>query len=183
MLGGNSMPTTLLEALLGGITHPVLGLDHLTFMIALGLAAALAPAGLLIITAFAAASLTGNIVHAANFDFAYSEQLVAASVILAGLLLLMGYAAKRPIWLPFVLAAGLVHGYAFGEMILGANLDVTAAYMAGVLVVVLAITVAVMLAVSKGLKFTDARSIPVRAAGGVVAAIGIYLLIALLHGD
>jgi hydrogenase/urease accessory protein HupE len=73
------------------------------------------------------------------FDFAYSEQLMAISAILAGLLLLTGYGSKRSIWVPFALVAGLVHGYAFGETILGANLDVTAAYMAGVLGIVVAI--------------------------------------------
>jgi urease accessory protein len=177
------MPTTLLEGLLTGITHPAAGLDHLTFMIAIGLAAALTPTSLLVITAFATSSLVGNVVHAANFDFAYSEQLVAISVILAGLLLLMGYGSKRSIWLPFALIAGLAHGYAFGETILGANRDVTAVYIAAVLGVVVAITVAVMLAVSKGLKFTNAESIPVRAAGGIAAAIGIYLFIGFLHGD
>ena len=78
--------------------------------------------------------------------------------------------------------SGLVHGYAFGETILGANLDVTAAYMAGVLGVVTAITVAAMLVISKGLKVSDAQSIAVRAVGGVFAMIGIYLIIG-LQGD
>src|SRR5215475_7242971 len=166
------MPTNLLEGLLSGITHPALGLDHLTFMVVIGLVAALANTSLLVIGCFVAASLVGIVVHAANFDFAYSEQLVAISVILAGLLLLTGYGSKRSIWLPFALLAGLVHGYAFGETILGANLDV-----------LVAITVAIMLVISKVLKVSDAQSIPVRAAGGVFAMIGIYLLIGLLHGD
>jgi len=177
------MPTTLLEGLLSGITHPILGLDHLTFMVAIGLAAALAPASLLTIACFVAASLVGTVVHAANFDFAYSEQLVAISVILAGLLLLMGYGSKRSFWLPIALLAGLVHGYAFGETILGANVDVTAAYLVGLLAVLAAFAVAVRLVISKGLKISNPSSIPVRAVGSIVAAIGIYLLIGLLRGD
>ena len=176
------MPTTLLEGLLSGITHPAVGLDHLTFMLVIGLVAALANASLLVIGCFVAASLVGMVTHAANFDFAYSEQLVAISVILAGLLLLMGYGSKRSIWLPFAAIAGLVHGYAFGETVLGANLDVTAAYMAGILAIVVAITVAVMLVI-RGLKASDAQSIAVRAAGGVFAMVGIYLLIGLLHSN
>src|SRR5262245_43093755 len=155
------MPTTLLEGLLSGITHPAVGLDHLTFMLVIGLVAGLANASLLIIACFVVGSLVGIVIHAANFDFAYSEQLVAISVILAGLLLLMGYGSKRSIWLPFAAIAGLVHGYAFGETVLGANLDVTAAYMAGILAIVVAITVAVMLVI-RGLKASDAQSIAVR---------------------
>jgi len=177
------MPTNFFEGLLSGITHPALGLDHLTFMVVIGLAAALANTSLLVIVCFAAAALVGIVVHAANFDFGYSEQLVAISVIIAGLLLLTGYGSKRWIWLPFAVIAGLIHGYAFGETILGANPDVTSAYMAGVLGIVVAITVTVMLATSKVLKVADAQSIFVRTAGGVVAAIGFYLLIGLLHGE
>ena len=177
------MPTNLLEGLLSGITHPAVGLDHLTFMVVIGLVAALANTSLLVIGCFVAASLVGIVVHAANFDFAYSEQFVAIGVILAGLLLLMGYGSRRSIWLPFTVIAGLVHGYAFGETILGANLDVTAVYMAGVLGVLVAITVAMLLVISRVLKVSDAQSIPVRAAGGVIAMIGIYLLIGVLHAD
>ena len=47
--------------------------------------------------------LVGIVVHAANFDFGYCEQLVAISVIMAGFLLLTGYGSKRWIWLPFKL--------------------------------------------------------------------------------
>jgi len=177
------MPTNLMEGLLSGITHPVVGLDHLTFMLVIGLVAALANASLRVIGCFVVASLVGIVVHAANFDFAYSEQLVAFSVILAGLLLLMGYGSKRSIWSPFAVIAGFVHGYAFGETILGANLDVTAAYMAGLLAIVVTITIAAMLVTSKVLKVVDARSISVRTAGGVIAMIGIYLLIGILHAD
>src|SRR5262249_39385572 len=177
------MPTTLLEGLLSGITHPAVGLDHLTFMLVIGLVAALANASLLVIGCFVVASLVGIVIHAANFDFAYSEQLVAVSVILAGLLLLMGYGSMRSIWLPFAVSAGLVHGYAFGETILGANMDVTAVYMTGVVGVMVAVTVSMLLVISRVLKVSDAQSIPVRAAGGVIAMIGIYLLIGILHTD
>jgi urease accessory protein len=177
------MPTTLLEGLLSGISHPAVGLDHLTFMVMIGLVAALIPPGLTVIASFVVASLIGIVIHAANFDFPYSEQLVATTVILGGLLLIAGYGSNGSIWLPFAVIAGLIHGYAFGETILGANLDVTGAYMLGVLGVVIAITAAVMLAVSKGLRISDAASIAVRVAGAIIASIGIYLLIALLRGD
>jgi hypothetical protein len=55
--------------------------------------------------------------------------------------------------------------------------------MAGVLGVLVAITATILLVISKVLKVSDAQSIPVRAAGGAIAMIGIYLLIGLLHGD
>ena len=177
------MPTTFLEGLLSGVSHPAVGLDHLTFMVVLGLAAAFVPAGIAVIASFVVASLVGVVVHAANFDFPYSEQLVAISVILAGLLLMAGYASKRSLWLPFAIIAGLIHGYAFGETILGADRAVIGAYMIGVFGIVAAITVAVMLVTSKALRVANAASMQVRAIGIVVVCIGAYLLVSLLRGN
>src|SRR5262245_63361940 len=89
------MPTNLLEGLLSGITHPALGLDHLTFMVVIGLVAALANTSLLVIGCFVAASLVGIVVHAANFDFAYYVQFVAIGVFLVWVLLVFGYGVRR----------------------------------------------------------------------------------------
>src|SRR5947208_1258495 len=97
--------------------------------------------------------------------------------------MLTGYGSKRSIWLSFAVIAGLAHGYALGETILGANADVTATYMAGALGIMVAITVAVMLATSNVLKIADAQSIFVRTAGGAVAAMGFHVLIGLLQGE
>ena len=83
------MPTTFLEGLLSGLSHPSVGLDHLAFILLLGVVAALIPAGLALIAAFAATAAVGAAVHAVNFDFPLSEQLVALSVVLAGALYLL----------------------------------------------------------------------------------------------
>jgi urease accessory protein len=79
------MPTTFLEGLWSGIGHPAIGLDHLTFVVVLGIVAAMAPAGATMIASFVVAA--GVVIHAANFEFALSEQLVSFSVVIAGVLL------------------------------------------------------------------------------------------------
>jgi urease accessory protein len=50
------MPTTFLEGLLSGVQHPALGLDHLVFIVVLGVAAALTRGAIPMIGAFLAAA-------------------------------------------------------------------------------------------------------------------------------
>ena len=169
------MPTTILEGLQSGLTHPVVGLDHLAFILVLGVVAALMRAGIPLILAFIATAAIGTYIRAVNFDFPFVEQLVALSVVVAGLLVALGLGAKQPIWLLFAAVAGLLHGYAFGETVLGADGPVIAAYMVGVAVVCSVIALGVMLLASKVLALSDARWGPLRLAGALVAILGIYL--------
>ena len=170
------MPTTFLEGLLSGLHHPAVGLDHLVFLVVLGVAAALMRAGVLTILAFVATAVIGTYARAVNFDYPYVEQLVSLSVVVAGLLIAFGLGAKKLIWLPLAAVAGLLHGYAFGEEVLGADGPVIAAYMIGVTVVCLAIALAVMLVSSKVLALSDPGSRLLRIAGALVAVLGIVLL-------
>jgi urease accessory protein len=174
------MPTTILEGLLSGLHHPAVGLDHLAFIVVLGVVAALMRAGSPLILAFAATAAIGTYVRAVNFDYPYVEQLVSLSVVVAGLLIALGLGAKKFIWLPLALIAGLLHGYAFGEEVLGAEAPVIAAYIVGVTVVSAAIALAVMLLSSKVLALSDAGSRLLRIAGALVAVLGIVLLAQLM---
>jgi urease accessory protein len=174
------MPTTFLEGLLSGLSHPAVGLDHLAFLVTLGVVAALIPAGFSLIAAFITAAAVGAWTHGVNFDFPLAEQLVAASVVVAGLLVALGLGARQIIWLPIGAIAGLLHGYAFGEEILGADGPVIAAYLIGVVIVCSVITVAVMQFASQALALSDARSLPLRIAGALVGILGVVLLVRLI---
>ena len=175
------MPTTILEGLLSGLSHPAVGLDHLAFIFVLGLVAALMPTGFALIGAFVAAAAVGAAAHAFNFDFPLSEQLVALSVVLAGVLCALGLGAKQTIWLPFAAIAGLLHGYAFGEDALGADGPVIVAYLIGVVIICSVIAVVVMQLASKVAKLTSPSSVPLRIAGALVAVVGIVLFAQLMR--
>jgi urease accessory protein len=136
-----------------------------------------------VILAFIATAAIGTYGRAVNFDYPYVEQLVALSVVVAGLVVALGLGAKQLIWLPFAAIAGLLHGYAFGETVLGADGPVIAAYMVGVAVICSAIALGVMLFASKALALSDARWRPLRLAGALVAILGIYLLAQLVIGQ
>ena len=71
-LGGET-PSTLVHGLLSGIGHPVIGLDHLAFVIAVGIAATFTARPLLMPLAFVAATIAGTLVHLASIGLRWSR--------------------------------------------------------------------------------------------------------------
>lgn len=125
------LPNTVVWGLVSGLSHPVIGLDHLAFILAAGLLAAPRQRGLLLLGAFVIASVLGAMLHLSEVDLPAGEYVIAGSVILLGLLLL----SPRRIGdgaFAFILAlAGLFHGYAFAESIIGAEPTPLMAYFLG----------------------------------------------------
>jgi len=60
---------------------------------------------------------------------------VALSVLLAGILIVRGRALPTAAWTALFCAAGLFHGYAFGESIYGAETSPLGAYLIGLVVI------------------------------------------------
>jgi urease accessory protein len=138
----NALPQTFAQGFLSGLGHPVIGLDHLAFIVAAGFFLALAERGLWGIAALILGSLAGAALHLAGIELPWNETLVAASVFLIGALVL----ARRTLglaWLAGGLAlAGLLHGHAYAESIFGAEPFPLGAYLAGFSLVQLAVAAA-----------------------------------------
>lgn len=108
-----------------GFLHPLLGLDHVVAMIAVGLWAASlgASAAPVLFLAFPLAMIAGGFLGAAGIPVPAVEAGIAASSIVIGIAVML--ALRAPLW-----AAGLVvaifavfHGHAHGaEMPVGSNL-------------------------------------------------------------
>jgi urease accessory protein len=123
---------------LSGLAHPVIGLDHLAFLVAAGLIAALHRRGAMIPVAFVAASLVGTGVHVLAWNLPAPELGTALSVLLFGSLLV----ARREslaICVGLAALAGIFHGYAYGESIVGAEASPLTSYLLGLALVQLAI--------------------------------------------
>jgi len=132
-----AMPQTLWQGFASGIGHPVIGLDHLAFLLAAGVLAAALPRNqaLRAIAAFLAAGMVGLTLHMAGIGLGMTEALVAASVLLAGVALLVAKrVSARALLLGFALA-GLFHGHAFAEAVIGAEATPIIAYLAGLAVI------------------------------------------------
>lgn len=172
---GGGVVQTWWQGLLSGLGHPVIGVDHLAFLIAAGIAAAFVAGGRAIPLLFAGASLAGTGVHLAKVGVPFVEAIVALTVITGGIALALGRATQRSIWLILVPVAGLFHGYALAESIIGAEPTPLAAYLVGLSLVEVAVIAAVMVLARLELPLRS-RETRARAAGALVAVLGLYFL-------
>jgi urease accessory protein len=103
-------------SLMAGVSHPLLGLDHILAMVAVGLWAALlgGRATWLVPAAFVATMTAGFASALAGFGLPFVEPVVAASVVVIGLLALVALQVPTPIGMAMVGVFAFFHGYAHG---------------------------------------------------------------------
>jgi urease accessory protein len=173
MMGGRT-PSTFMEGLLSGLGHPVIGLDHLAFLVAIGVAVGVFGLNLLLPVAFIVAMALGVLLHVNGAGLPAAEFVVAASVLLAGGLLAWGRPLPVAAWGALFAIAGLFHGYSLGESIYGADRSALGAYLLGLVVIqsVLAIGVALLVR-HYGARLT---SVAPRIAGALILAVGVVVL-------
>lgn len=171
MMGGRT-PSTLMEGLLSGLGHPVIGIDHLAFLIALGIATGAAGLNLALPALFIAVSALGVALHVRGIALPGAEVLVAASVLLAGAILALGRSVQAWTWAALFAVAGLFHGHAFGESIYGAEASPLAAYLIGLVVV----QGALVTAIAWSARGIGAAALNARLAGAAIAGIGLAVL-------
>jgi urease accessory protein len=169
---GGRMPSTFFEGLLSGLGHPVIGFDHLAAVVAVGCLAATQARGALCCVVFVAAMLAGAAAHVGELTVPGIELMVAFSVIGLGLLLAQPCALVGGVTLALFGIAGLIHGYALGESIAGAEPRPLWAYFVGLAIIQSAIAIGVMLAARCFVSGDTALS-PVRLVGAGIAGVGI----------
>ena len=179
---GGEVPQTFVQGLLSGIGHPLIGIDHFAFVVAVGVAAALAGRLWALTPAFVVGAFAGCLIHLAGVTLPAAELVIAASVLLLGAII----ASNRdvsPTALGILFAgAGLFHGWAYGESIFGAEQTPLIAYLAGFTLIQLAVAIIAGL-VGLWLVQGDAKSrVNVRIAGAVVAGIGLALFVGHIEG-
>ncbi len=175
---GGETPATLFQGLASGVGHPVLGLDHLAFILAAGAAAALIGRALPLALAFAAATVIGLTIHLTGVTLPLAEIVIAGSVLAAGLMLLTRRVPGLAGWAALFGLAGIAHAYAYAEAIIGAETTPLVAYAVGLA----ATQGAIVFVVAWGLKVIassiDGVSLPraTQAVGGISLAIGTVFL-------
>ena len=129
---GNALPGNLYEGLLSGLAHPIIGLDHLLFVLAIGVACFYFGRGVASVMAFLGGTLPGTIAHLYRTTLPYPDVWVALTLVLLGVLFFRGHAVLRSrAAAGFLAIAGIAHGYAYGEAIIGAEATPLVAYLAG----------------------------------------------------
>src|SRR6188768_418935 len=81
---GGKMPATFWQGALSGLGHPIIGLDHLAAVVAIGCLAAMHNAGALLVIGYVAAMMAGAAAHVQEASVPAAEFLVALSVIALG---------------------------------------------------------------------------------------------------
>src|SRR5262245_18056848 len=127
-----ALATTAAQGLISGLVHPVIGRDHLAFVIAAGLVNGIAGLGFWLPLLFVAASIGGVLLHLTEMDIPLVELAIAISVLLIGAFLASGREMKTAaIAACSFIGVGLLHGYAYGEAIVGAEPTPLYAYLFG----------------------------------------------------
>lgn len=101
---------------IAGVSHPLFGLDHILAMVAVGLWAALlgGRAVWMVPTAFVGTMMAGFAVALAGLGLPFVEPVIAASVVVIGLLALVALQVPTVVGMIMVGFFAFFHGYAHG---------------------------------------------------------------------
>ena len=173
------LPSNFFEGIMSGFGHPIVGFDHLTFVVASGLIALKITRGILIPLAFVIATGIGAGIHLASINLPFPEIIIAASVVVFGVLLAfrrtqkdLNYGLKIT---ALAVLAGIFHGYAYGEGIFGAEPTPMIAYLIGFIIVQLAIALGTHFIGDRAIKSIPAKYLTMLA-GSAIASCGIVFL-------
>jgi urease accessory protein len=136
---GGDLPETHWLGLLSGLAHPVIGIDHLVFVLGVGIWSALAGLRWTAPVLFVLGTLAGCGLTLASVSVPLCDSLVALSLVLAGAALLMIERPRGAVLSALLAGAGLLHGCAYGESIVGAQPGPLGAYLCGFALIQLAI--------------------------------------------
>lgn len=185
MMGGK-MPANFFQGFMSGIGHPLIGLDHLAFIVSVGLLAAIKRQGILIPIAFVLAAMLGTGVHLAQLALPGFELFVSGSILLFGILLTM---RDSPNTIPNTIIvaglsaiAGIFHGYAYGESIFGAERTPLLAYLTGFTFIQLVISLSAFWIGKRIIlqEATELASTQFRPAGWVICGVGLTFFVSQL---
>lgn len=129
---GGATPATLTQGLLSGFGHPVIGFDHLLFIVAMGVVCYCFGRRIATLAAFLLSALAGTLLHLQAPAVPYADAWVAVSLIVLGALFFRrSDFLKSPAAPALFAVSGMAHGYAYGEAIIGAETTPLLAYVSG----------------------------------------------------
>lgn len=160
-------------ALMSGFTHPFTGLDHLAAMVAVGVWSAMSTRkAWLAPVAFAGTLLIGALLGMAGVTLPAIEPMIAASLVVLGLLLATRTSLPPAAGGALVAAFALFHGAAHGNELAGPSAGFA------LLGMVAATTLLHAAGIVIGLQLRQRHAWAARAGGAIVAAFGAALLVA-----
>jgi len=173
-LMGGKTPSTFADGILSGLGHPIIGPDHLAFLVAIGVAVGVGGLSFATPVLFLVSMACGVAAHVAALNIPAAEMIVALSVIVAGVLLALDRRIPASGWAAIFSIAGFFHGYAYGESIYGAETTPLAAYLVGLVAVQTVLVLAIALATRAVWKVS---AIGPRLVGAAICGVGLTVLV------
>jgi urease accessory protein len=175
LMGGRT-PASFTEGLLSGLGHPVIGLDHFAAVVAVGCLAAAHRVASALAIGFVLAMMAGVALHLHGTTVPGAELLVALSVIILGVFMLRGRDVSTGVAFAMFAIVGLIHGYALGESIYGAEPTPLYAYLLGLAVIQSAIALTAV-QITRVVGQRAAGLSPLRLIGAGISGIGLAVLV------
>ena len=177
------IPSNFFEGFMSGLGHPIIGVDHFAFVVAIGLLAATQIRGFLIPAAFSLATMAGTGIHLMSVDIPANEIAIAISVIVFGGMIVLQKSPNLPLLVVIGTIAGIFHGYAYGEAIVGAEMTPLVAYLAGFALIQYAIAMLALWIGKSAMKKASNISNPaIRFSGSAICLIGVVFLTSSIFG-
>jgi urease accessory protein len=175
---GGATPETAWHGLLSGFGHPVLGFDHLAFVIAVGVTSAFVGLRYAAPAIFIGATLVGCLA-VLNFGqpFAQLEMMISASVALIGIMVMSGRSIATPVYVGLFAIAGLCHGGAYAGAMVGAEPTPIVAYLVGLGIAQYVIAATMTWITLSAWQASSTAALQPRLAGAVVAGVGLTFLL------
>ena len=173
-LMGGKLPSNFADGILSGVGHPIIGPDHLAFLVALGIAVGVGRLSLITPFLFLLAMACGVAAHVAAINIPAAELIVSVSVLAAGVLIALDWSIPSGAWAALFSIAGFFHGYAYGESIYGAEPTPLVAYLVGLVAVQTILVVGIALA--SRTVWTASRIGP-RLVGAAICGVGFTVLV------
>ncbi|MBD2051241.1 HupE/UreJ family protein [Leptolyngbya sp. SLC-A1] len=175
---GGAISATFMEGFLSGLGHPIIGFDHLVFVISVGLLASTVARGFWVPVVFLSTALVGTGLHLMLVDMPMVEIIISASVLVSGILLAKLEKPNTAIIAVLAGVAGLFHGYAYGEAIIGATAVPLAAYLTGFTLIQATISLIAFKVATKAMKSSVSYPDFLRLAGYIAVGTGVALMTA-----
>lgn len=172
---GGAVPISFGAGLMSGLAHPIINFDHFAFVVAVGVFTAVAQGSAMLPVLFVLGTIVGCVASAQGLQVPNVTLLVPVSVAIAGTALALGRNRIGSLDIGLLALAGLLHGLAYAQSIVGGQNNSLAGYLIGFAVVQSVVALAAMWC-AYALWCGDRLYANARVAGGVIAGIGLTLL-------
>ncbi|PPR79669.1 MAG: hypothetical protein CFH01_00253 [Alphaproteobacteria bacterium MarineAlpha2_Bin1] len=125
------VPRNLLQGLISGIAHPVIGLDHLFFLIFTSLIVYFIFKKNFFIFLFIFSTILGSFISIFNISFPLLELSIIVSILLVGFSFFIYKSIPSFVILISFIIFGILHGSAYGKTIIDASVQIQISYILG----------------------------------------------------